>query len=143
MAAPIGAVGLRPTETADLELRWQDIVKAVQAEVQPYDKNYFRTGTGLEASSRRLDALWAQARGSLGATPQTVVRAREASAMIAHARWMYAAAAQRTETRGMHKRLDHGQQDPAQHHRLLVGGLDEVWTEIDPTGPRAALAVAA
>lgn len=30
----------------------------------------------------------------------------------------------------MHERSDFPDQDPAQHHRLLVGGLDEVWVEI-------------
>lgn len=142
-ATPIGGVGLRPTETATDDLSWREIVPAVQAEVHPYDKNYFRTGDGLRSSSRRLDRLWEQARRTLRATRGDAVRTREASAMLAHARWMYAAGARRTETRGMHKRLDHAAQDPAQHHRLLVGGLDELWVDVDPTGPQAAVAVAA
>ncbi|WP_327416932.1 hypothetical protein [Streptomyces sp. NBC_01233] len=28
----------------------------------------------------------------------------------------------------MARRLDHPQQDPKLHHRILVGGLDRVWT---------------
>jgi succinate dehydrogenase/fumarate reductase flavoprotein subunit len=136
-------VGLRPASTATDDLTWPELVRAVQAEVHPYDKNYFRTADGLRSSSTRLDGLWAQARATLGSTPADVVRTREATAMLAHARWMYASGAHRRETRGMHKRLDHGAQDPSQHHRLLVGGLDELSVEVDPTGPQAAVAVAA
>ncbi|MEU9029122.1 hypothetical protein AB0D46_16695 [Streptomyces sp. NPDC048383] len=47
--------------------------------------------------------------------------------MTAHARWMYASALARTESRGMARRLDHPGQDPTQHHRILAGGLDRVW----------------
>jgi aspartate oxidase len=41
---------------------------------------------------------------------------------------MYHAALHRTETRGMHKRLDYPAQNPAQSYRLLTGGLDEIWS---------------
>ena len=60
--------------------------------------------------------------------------------MTAHGRWMFHAALQRTETRGMHKRLDYPQQDPAQQFRLLTGGLDDIWTR--PEGGSRALAAA-
>ncbi len=112
-------------------------------EVHPYDKNYFRTAAGLTAARDRLDGLWERVREGLHGGPADVVRTREAAAMVAHARWMYAAASRRTETRGMHKRLDHPDHDPAQRRRLVVGGLDAVWTEVDPVAPTAALAAAA
>ncbi len=35
----------------------------------------------------------------------------------------------------MHKRIDHPELDPAQQHRQLVGGLDRVWTGLDPERP--------
>ncbi|MGW8971278.1 hypothetical protein [Streptomyces platensis] len=60
--------------------------------------------------------------------------------MTAHARWMYASALARTESRGMARRLDFPGQDPAQRHRIITGGLDEVWTRPEPV---AALPVAA
>jgi succinate dehydrogenase/fumarate reductase flavoprotein subunit len=41
---------------------------------------------------------------------------------------MYHAALQRTETRGMHKRIDFPGQDAEQRYRLLTGGLDDLWT---------------
>ena len=31
----------------------------------------------------------------------------------------------------MHYRADHPELDPAQQHRILTGGLDEVWTKVD------------
>jgi hypothetical protein len=38
----------------------------------------------------------------------------------------------------MHKRLDHPEQDPAQRHRLLTGGLDEIWSR--PESVRTVIA---
>ncbi|MFF4037086.1 hypothetical protein [Streptomyces sp. NPDC001816] len=65
--------------------------------------------------------------------------------MAAHARWMYASALARTETRGMAKRLDFPAQDPGQHHHIVTGGLDRVWTRTEPltTAPSAPATPAA
>lgn len=60
--------------------------------------------------------------------PAGLVKGRQAAAMTAHARWMYASAPARTESRGMARRLDHPDEDPAQHRRIPTGGLDRVWT---------------
>lgn len=107
-----------------------EVVRAVQAEVFPYERNWFREGDALRDSLGRLDALWARLRTSApAATATEAVRAREAAAMLATSRWMYRSALQRTETRGMHRRREHGVIDPAQRHRLLSGGLDEVWVQ--------------
>ncbi|MEU6754584.1 pyridine nucleotide-disulfide oxidoreductase, partial [Spirillospora sp. NPDC046719] len=97
-----------------------------------------RRGDRLAAALASLDGTWRELRGTLREDGAGIVRARSAAAMAAHARWMYNAALARTETRGMHKRLDLPEQDPAQRHRLVTGGLDEVWTRPE-TG---ALAVA-
>jgi succinate dehydrogenase/fumarate reductase flavoprotein subunit len=130
---PAGAAGLRPTGGGALDHR--EVVEAVQAEVLPYDKNYLRHGARLAPASEALDAVWAGLRAGLGGG----YRAREAAAMAAHARWMYRAALERTESRGMHKRADHPGEDAAQHRRLLTGGLDEVWVAPEPGfGARAA-----
>jgi hypothetical protein len=37
----------------------------------------------------------------------------------------------------MHKRTDHVAQDPGQRHRLLTGGLDELWTRPERIGAAA------
>jgi succinate dehydrogenase/fumarate reductase flavoprotein subunit len=63
--------------------------------------------------------------------------------MVAHARWMYSVGRLRTETRGMHKRIDHPELDPAQQHRRLAGGLDRVWTALDPERPYSVPEMAA
>jgi succinate dehydrogenase/fumarate reductase flavoprotein subunit len=45
---------------------------------------------------------------------------------------MYRSALARTESRGMHRRLEHARLDPAQRHRLISGGLDEIWLRQEP-----------
>ncbi|MGV9455025.1 FAD-binding protein [Streptomyces sp. NPDC003635] len=142
-----GGAGLRPTGTAGRDDAVHEVVTAVQAEVLPYEKNYLRQGNRLTASLEILDSVWEHSRASLHAGGGHTVRAREAAAMTAHARWMYAAALARTETRGMAKRLDFPAQDPAQHHRITTGGLDRVWTRFEPlttapTVPAAPVEVA-
>jgi succinate dehydrogenase/fumarate reductase flavoprotein subunit len=102
-------------------------------------------------SLERLDDLWRRVRSGLlgghrgGAQDPAASRilAREAAAMLAHARWMYTSALERSETRGMHKRLDCPELDPGQQRRKLVGGLDEVWTAPDPEWPVTAVELAA
>ena len=105
-----------------------EVIRAVQAEVFPAGRNWTRSGALLEDSLGRLDAWWTRVRrGRPAAGGVQVVRAREAAAMLATSRWMYRSALQRTETRGMHRRAEHPALDPAQHHRLVSGGLDEIW----------------
>jgi succinate dehydrogenase/fumarate reductase flavoprotein subunit len=103
------------------------LIKQVQDEVFPTQKNYFRHADRLLASLERLDGLWRGVRDADAASAEQAVKTREAVAMLAMARWMYRSALARTETRGMHRREDHAQTDSAQHHYLTVGGLDEVW----------------
>ena len=76
--------------------------------------------------------MWEESRATLDAGGGDAVRARQAAAMTAHARWMYTSALARTETRGMAERLDFPAQDPGQHHRVVTGGLDRVWTRTEP-----------
>ncbi|MEV6275567.1 FAD-binding protein [Nocardia sp. NPDC051832] len=125
-----GGAGLRPLDRPDAELRPADLVAAVQAEVLPYDKNYLRHGDRLRPALATLNDLWQQARSGLSAPDSS--KARSAAAMTAHARWMYTAALARTESRGMARRQDFPDLDPAQHHRLLTGGLDDLWTAPEP-----------
>lgn len=105
----------------------EELVRAVQAEVFPYERNWSRRADLLADSLQRLDDWWARVRQAAAPEPAQALRAREAVAMLATARWMYRSALQRSETRGMARRQDHTGLDPAQLHRLLSGGLDEVW----------------
>jgi len=101
----------------------------VQDEVFPYDKNIFRTEKTLLESLAKLEEQWKIVQSSpLQDTAQHLIRSREAVGILAAARWSYFAGLERTETRGMHKRLDFPQIDPTQRHYLAVGGLDRLWT---------------
>ena len=118
------ALTLGPNRPFDAER----VTRAVQDEVFPYEKNYFRHGAVLGESLTRLDGLWHKLRIADAAAPDNVVKAREAAAMVATARWMFRSALARAETRGMHKREDYPNQDAGQRHYLTSGGLDDVWT---------------
>lgn len=108
----------------------EEIVRAVQGEVAPYDKNLFRSAESLQASLQQLDHLWKEQRNKVVIEPSSLgMKAREAMAMTATARWMYNSALARTETRGMHKREDFKALDENQHYRLVSGGLDQIWVK--------------
>ncbi|MBE9210310.1 FAD-binding protein [Nostoc sp. LEGE 06077] len=108
-----------------------EFIQAVQTEVFPYNRNYFRTEKGLSDSLSRLNSLWQIIRDTHIEDSQ-LIRAREAAAMVATARWMYSSALERKETRGMHKHQDYPQQDANQQHYLISGGLDQVWVKTEP-----------
>ncbi|GAB7056763.1 MULTISPECIES: FAD-dependent oxidoreductase [unclassified Paenibacillus] len=124
----------------------REIVKAVQDEILPYDKNLFRTEETLTESLRRLDHIWSEIKRGIGGVQNNLdrVRAREAEAMAATGRWMYTTALDRKETRGMHKRLDYPELDETTPlHRLITSGTDqiEVSREYLKTGKKEAAAV--
>ncbi|BDI30332.1 oxidoreductase [Capsulimonas corticalis] len=126
----VGRAALRP-QGYEAGLDSSEIVSQVQQEVFPYDRNLFRTGPKLTASLERLHALWPQVLAHEPSTLRGLIRAREAAAMVAHARWMYASALERTESRGMHVRLDYPDLDPRQQHRLISYGLDRVSVRLE------------
>ncbi|UFN47702.1 FAD-binding protein [Roseomonas sp. OT10] len=126
-ALPLGQAGLRPTRAArPVELA--SLREAVRGEMLPYDKALFRTGAALERSRAVLEEGWSELRDHAAARGHDQLRAREAAALLATARWCVAAALARGESRGLHQREDRPEQDPAQAGRRLVGGLQEVWT---------------
>jgi succinate dehydrogenase/fumarate reductase flavoprotein subunit len=124
----LGEAGISTSSTSR-SFNPSEVIKGVQAEVFPYDRNMFRTEKGLTESLGRLNDLWKEIRNSEAVSEEQAVQAREATAMVATARWMYASALERKETRGMHKHLDYPKQDPNQYHRLVSGGLDQVWVK--------------
>jgi succinate dehydrogenase/fumarate reductase flavoprotein subunit len=127
---PFGTIGLRPTanaiEVADGAALSADLAGAVREEMLPIDRAFFRASTTLERSLHRLDALWRDARSALAAEGHVALRAREAGALLATARWALTSALARPESRGMHRRTDHPELDPALTLRLGVSGLDQV-----------------
>ena len=134
---PGGGIGLRPTGAATQPDGWAEVTAAVQAEALPIEKQFFRSDAGLRRSLRSLDTLWTTARAELRGDGGGQIRAREAAAMLAVARWSYRSGLARTESRGMHVRTDFIDTDPRQRHRILSGGLDDVWTAADPVATRS------
>ncbi len=128
----IGQVVVRSHNSSDRNFAPMEIIRCVQAEVLPYDRNLFRTELGLLESLSRLHNLWKEIRNSKVAEASQIVQARETAAMVATARWMYTSALARKETRGLHQHLDYPQQDPNQRHHLLSGGLDQIWVKTEP-----------
>ncbi len=126
----VGTVGF--ISGSEKQIHSEDIIKATQAEVFPYNRNYFRNEQTLTESLQRLHSLWDEIRNSQVTDNSNIVRTREAAGMVATARWMYSTALERKETRGMHKHLDYPEQDINQQHHLISGGLDQVWVKATP-----------
>ncbi|WP_236141899.1 FAD-dependent oxidoreductase [Nostoc sp. CMAA1605] len=137
---PAGQVGLRSpmvggtsspssnSETFDSEA----IVRGVQAEMFPLEKNYLRSEKGLLDSLAKLEMLWQQVQ----MTPkQDSVRdievSRRAVALTAVARWAYFSALHRTESRSEHIRVDYPETDVNQRYYQATGGLDKLWVRRD------------
>jgi succinate dehydrogenase/fumarate reductase flavoprotein subunit len=130
---PRGAGRATLHESASKPLDPDALVRDVQAEVFPYERNLFRTERGLVESLGRLDSLWKDAQSRPEQLARTVIRGREAAAMLATARWMYATARHRQESRGMHKHQDFPGLDPAQQRRLVTSGLDSIQVRPEAT----------
>ncbi|MBD2615300.1 MAG: FAD-dependent oxidoreductase [Nostoc sp. ZfuVER08] len=128
----VGEVGFKNQSDRSQQFATDEVIEAVQGEVFPYQKNLFRTEQSLTESLATLNHLWQEIRSSQVTSNQELIRAREAAAMVATARWMYSSAIERKETRGMHKHLDYPEQDPNQQHYLISGGLDRVWVKTQP-----------
>ncbi|WP_433729979.1 FAD-dependent oxidoreductase [Actinoplanes sp. CA-051413] len=139
-----GGVAVRPTGGRPFDGDpWAEAQDVLRRQVHPYDKNYLRHGDRLRPALTELDELWQRLRAGASADPAGTPRLRQAAAMVAHARWMYTSALARTESRGMARRQEFPDLDPAQHRRLTVGGLDELWVRPESLlAPRPELAVA-
>jgi len=124
-ARPAGRAGVRPQHHAQLGAR--EVIKTAQDEVLPLEKNYFRNGPAIQASLDTLNSAWdGVCEGLSGGTAREVLKSREAASLVAAGRWIYSAAHERKETRGLHRRSDYPERDDSQRHNLRVGGLDKV-----------------
>ncbi|MEV6389226.1 FAD-binding protein [Nocardia xishanensis] len=127
-----GAVGaVRPVPGAGLASRARidprAIVGLVQEHTLPLRRSYWRSAGSLRDSIAELDAMWPGAAFDLGGSGADRLRARQAAALLAVARWTKHSALARTETRGMHRRTDHPDAGAEWRVRLTSGGLDSVW----------------
>lgn len=125
-----GMVGLRPRSNVKPVDR-RSVLKAAQGEILPLDKNVFRSASKLKNSLRVLELAWRELRDHDQAEGADAVIARETASVVATARLSYTAALIRDESRGMHQRQDAPEAKSDQARRLLIGGLDEVWTRPD------------
>lgn len=130
-AVAVGTVGLRPSASAR-PVDLQAVIGEVQAQTLAYDKALWRSAATLLASQALLDDLWGELAAHAHATGLDQVALRETAAMTATARWSTGAALKRTESRGMHMRVDAPAPTPERASRLLTGGLDRVWTRYEP-----------
>jgi succinate dehydrogenase/fumarate reductase flavoprotein subunit len=140
----LGGAGLRPRKHASDSVAAVDVAKAVQEESLPLDVNFFRRADRIVQSRERLDAVWNDVRDHLAAPfnlnqqdGRALLRAREAAALTATARWVWAAADNRTESRGLHRRTDFTETDRAQTHRIHLSGLDRIDVSTDESDWKA------
>ncbi|MFE3541946.1 FAD-binding protein [Nocardia sp. NPDC059177] len=122
-ARPVPGAGLGPHAHIDP----RSVIGLVQEHTLPLRRSYRRSAGSLGDSIAELDAMWPGAQFELGGLGAEQLRARQAAALLAVARWAGYSALVRTETRGIHRRIDHPHLGADWRVRLRCGGLDEVW----------------
>lgn len=114
-----------------------EVVAVTQSHVLPPHRSYLKSEERLLESAEALETVWHDiAEGLAPVAAREIYKQRQAQAMVAAARWITAASLARPETRGLHRREDLPDSDHRYEHRILVGGLDKVWTTPDPVAPR-------
>jgi L-aspartate oxidase len=109
---PLVPVGTSPAgaDVAGLRARLQQAMSV--------DAGVLRSGDSLA----RVAGVVAETLAGVGDAPGTDAAELRNLAQIAHV--LVGAATARTESRGTHARTDHPRTDPAQTHRLVIGGGD-------------------
>ncbi|MEV4235980.1 FAD-binding protein [Nocardia sp. NPDC049737] len=123
----VAGAGLNPVARIDPRA----VVGLVQEHTLPLRRSYWRSAGSLRDSIGELDAMWPGAEFDLGGFGVQRLRARQAAALLAVARWTKYSALARTESRGMHRRTDHPGAAAAWRVRLTSGGLETVWVRSD------------
>ncbi len=114
-----------------------EVVAVAQSHVLPPQRSYLKSEERLQESAGALERVWHDiADGLAPVAARDVYKQRQAQAMVAAARWITAASLARPESRGLHRREDLPESDHRYEHRILVGGLDTVWTTPDPVAPQ-------
>ncbi|WP_067865272.1 FAD-dependent oxidoreductase [Nocardia shimofusensis] len=124
-AFPVPGAGLAARSMVDPRA----VIGLVQEHTLPLRRSYLRSAGSLRDSIGELDLIWPGARLDLGGRGPDLVRAREAAAMLAVARWSAHSALVRAESRGLHHRTDHPALSPQWRTRLFVEGLDDILVE--------------
>ncbi|WP_324192391.1 FAD-binding protein [Nocardia transvalensis] len=111
------------------------VIGLVQEHTLPLRRSYWRSAGSLRDSIAELDGMWPVTECDLGGDGPERLRAREAAALLAVARWTKYSALARTETRGMHRRTDHPGVGNDWQIRLLAGGVESVWVRPEQHDP--------
>ncbi|BDT97815.1 MULTISPECIES: FAD-binding protein [Nocardia] len=111
------------------------VVGLVQEHTLPLRRSYWRSAGSLRDSIGELDGMWPGAEFDLGGSGADLLRARQAAALLAVARWTKYSALLRAESRGMHRRTDHPGASDTWRMRLMTGGMRSVW--VRPDAPHA------
>ncbi|MFC4125511.1 FAD-binding protein [Nocardia rhizosphaerae] len=122
-ARPVPGGGLGPHAHLDPRA----VIGLVQEHTLPLRRSYRRSAGSLRDSIAELDSIWPAARYELGGIGAGQVRARQAAALLAVARWAGYSALVRTESRGIHRRVDHPEPAVGWQVGQRCGGLDTVW----------------
>lgn len=129
---PTGQIGMRSHSSTNETFDNEAIVRGVQAQMFPLEKNYLRSEQGLIDSLAKLEMLWKQLQGTPKQdTVRDVEFSRRAATLVAVARWAYFSALHRRETRSEHIRVDYPQTDPNQRYYQATGGLERLWVRRD------------
>jgi succinate dehydrogenase/fumarate reductase flavoprotein subunit len=100
-----------------------EVVDQVKQQILPLDRGFFRTEATLAAAAETLHGLW---NDQSWRVPHAA-KVREVESLIATARWATESALIRRESRGLQRRLDYPEQDPALAHPIESGGTDDLW----------------
>lgn len=110
-----------------------EVVRTAQEHVVPPMRSHLKSQKTLTESASALEQLWRDIADGLAPVPsRESYKPRQAAAMVAAARWITAASLARSESRGLHRRTDLPDIDHRLGHRIVVGGLDRVWTNPEP-----------
>ena len=94
----------------------------------------------MRQSRNAVDAVWQELHDHLEATGRERLRARELVAVTAASRATLAAAALRTESRGVHRRADFPGEVPGMARRIIVSGVQSVSAQLEAEAIDAGVA---
>ncbi|WP_280254716.1 FAD-dependent oxidoreductase [Nocardia wallacei] len=133
-ARPAPGAGLNATAGIDPRA----VVGLVQEHTLPLRRSYWRSAGSLRDSIAELDGMWPVTEVDLGGRGPQRLRARQAAALLAVARWTKYSALARPESRGMHRRTDHPDEAGDWRVRLRAGGVASVWVRPEQCDPGTA-----
>ncbi|WP_232236291.1 FAD-binding protein [Nocardia sp. BMG51109] len=133
-ARPVPGAGLNAVSGIDPRA----VVGLVQEHTLPLRRSYWRSAGSLRDSIGELDGMWPVTEVELGGCGSARLRARQAAALLAVARWTKYSALARAETRGIHRRTDHPDEAVDGRVRLRSGGVERVWVRPEQCDPGQA-----